>query len=448
MSRRGPKLVSVVLTARQRSLLEGFVAGRDERLGRRARIVLEAAAGRSNREIAGSTRCSANTVSWWRNRFIEGGVAALEDRPVVAGGRRGRPLAPVELSDEQGEVLERWCRRRNTAAGLAMRARIVLLAGEGQSNTEVAAQVGCHPATVTKWRSRFLAEGLAGLSDEYRPGRPRTVSDEAVEAVLVKTLEELPADGSTHWSTRSMADAVGLSQSTISRIWRAFGLQPHRQRTFKISTDPNFVDKVHDVVGLYLNPPERAVVICVDEKTGIQALDRTQRSLPVLPGSPATASHDYVRHGTIDLFAALNVGTGEVIARTEKRHRAIEFRKFLDQLDNEIPDRLDVHVIIDNASTHKTAAIDRWLTRHPRFEFHFTPTSSSWLNLIERWFAELTNKKLRRSAHQNTRQLADDILTWAETWNQNPRPFIWRKTADQILQNLSRYLQRISDSGH
>jgi transposase len=245
-----------------------------------------------------------------------------------------------------------------------------------------------------------------------------------------------------------MAKAVGLSQPTISWIWRAFGLRPHRFETFKISTDPHFVDKVGDVVGLYLNPPERAIVGCIDEKTGIQAADRTQPCLPLLPGSPARASHDYVRNPTIDLFAALNVGTGRVIARTEHRHRAIEFRKFLDLVADGVGDHVDVHVIGDNASTHKTPAIDRWLARHPRFQFHFTPTSSSWLGLVERWFAELTNKKLRRSTHHNTSELANDIIAWAEHWNTDPRPFVWHKTADEILQNLKRYCQRISDSQH
>jgi transposase len=356
-------------------------------------------------------------------------------------------LTTLTLSSEQREVLERWCRRRRTAAGLALRSRIVLWAAEGLSNQEVAERVGCNPATVTKWRGRFIERGLVGLSDEYRPGRPRSISDEQVEAVVTKTLEDLPTDGSTHWSTRSLARDVGLSQPTISRIWGAFGLKPWRQDSFKISTDPHFVDKVHDVVALYLNPPERAVVLCVDEKTGIQALDRTAPILPMLPGTPARATHDYVRNGTVDLFAALNVGTGEVITRTDRRHRAIEFRKFLDLVADQVPDDVDVHVILDNSSTHKTPAIERWLKRHPRFQFHFTPTSSSWLNLVERWFAELTNKKLRRATHRSVRELADDIIAWAESWNDNPHPFRWHKTADQILQNLRRYCQRISDSG-
>jgi transposase len=449
MGRRGPILVPVELTGTQRRQLTRVAADEsDAAMAGRARLVLLAAGGASNTEIADAVGLNATSVGRWRARFVAQGVAGLVDQRHVPAGRRGRPLALLMVSDEQREVLTRWCRRPTTAAGLAMRARIVLAAAEGLSNQEVAQRVGCTPATVTKWRRRFVERGLVGLSDEYRSGRPRTISDDQVEAVITKTLEELPADGSTHWSTRSMAQAVGLSQTAISKMWRAFGLKPHRVDTFKISTDPHFVDKVHDVVGLYLNPPERAIVLCVDEKTGIQALDRTQPSLPMLPGSPATATHDYIRNGTIDLFAALNVGTGTVITRTDRRHRALEFRKFLDLVADQVPDDVDVHVILDNASTHKTPAIDRWLRRHPRFELHFTPTSSSWLNLVERWFAELTNKKLRRSAHRSIAHLADVVIAWAETWNDNPRPFVWRKTADEILQNLARYCQRITNSGH
>jgi transposase len=449
MGRRGPSLAPLELTgAQRRQLSRAANDGTDRAVARRARVVLLAADGASNREVADAVGMTETTAGRWRARFVAAGMAGLIDRRRVQAGPQGRPLAPLTLSDEEREVLTRWCRRPKTAAGLAMRARIILAAAEGLANGAVAQRVGCHPATVTKWRARFVASGLTGLSDEYRSGRPRTISDDHVEAVVTKTLEELPADGSTHWSTRSMAQATGLSQTAISKMWRAFGLKPHRVDTFKISTDPHFVDKVHDVVALYLNPPERAVVVCIDEKTGIQALDRTQPSLPMLPGSPATASHDYIRHGTIDLFAALNVGTGTVITRTDRRHRAIEFRKFLDLIADQVPDDVDVHVILDNASTHKTPAIDRWLQRHPRFELHFTPTSSSWLNLVERWFAELTNKKLRRSAHRNTRDLANDIIAWAETWNDNPRPFVWHKTADEILQNLARYCQRIMNSGH
>jgi transposase len=283
--------------------------------------------------------------------------------------------------------------------------------------------------------------------DEPRPGRPRTINDAQVEEVIVKTLESTPKDA-THWSTRSMAGEVGLSQSAVSRIWRAFGLQPHRTETWKLSKDPQFVTKVRDVVGLYLDPPERAVVLCVDEKSQIQALDRTAPILPMLPGTPERATHDYKRSGTSSLYAALDISTGKVIGSLHSRHRAIEFKKFLITLDHEIPAELDVHVILDNSSTHKTPAIQRWLLAHPRFVLHFTPTSSSWLNLVERWFSELTTKKLRRGTHHSVRQLNTDIRGWIETWNDEPKPYVWTKTADQILQSITRYCGRINDSRH
>jgi transposase len=356
-------------------------------------------------------------------------------------------LAPVELSVEERAQLESWTRRHTSAQALALRSRIVLLAAEGLKNTEIAAALGVHRNVAGKWRSRFLAHRLDGLTDEPRPGRPRTISDEQVERVIVKTLESTPHDA-THWSTRSMAKEVGLTQSAVQRIWKAFGLQPHRQETWKLSKDPLFIDKVRDVVGLYLNPPERAVVLCVDEKSQIQALDRTAPILPMLPGTPERATHDYRRAGTSSLYAALDLTTGKVIGRLHARHRAIEFKQFLQTLDREVPADLDVHLVLDNSSTHKTPAIQRWLAAHPRFVVHFTPTSSSWLNLVERWFAELTTKKLRRGAHRSVRQLNTDIRAWIDTWNENPRPFIWTKTADEILDSIARYCTRINDSRH
>ena len=292
-----------------------------------------------------------------------------------------------------------------------------------------------------------MAERLEGLLDEPRPGQPRKITDAKVEEVIVKTLEMTPQDA-THWSTRSMAKEVGLNQSAVHRIWRAFGLQPHRQETWKLSKDPQFIEKVRDVVGLYLNPPERAVVLCVDEKSQIQALDRTAPILPMLPGTPQRATHDYKRSGTSSLYAALDLATGKVIGSLHTRHRAIEFKQFLQTLDNAVPGELDVHVILDNASTHKTPAIEKWLKTHPRFVLHFTPTSSSWLNLVERWFAELTNKKLRRGTHRSVRQLNADIRAWIDTWNENPRPFVWAKTADEILDSIARYCTRINESRH
>ena len=355
--------------------------------------------------------------------------------------------APVVLTDGERAQLEAWARRPRTAQFLAMRARIVLAAADGLGNTAIAAKLGIALSSARKWRSRFLALRLDGLVDEPRPGRPRTVTDEQVEAVITRTLESAPANA-THWSTRSLAAELGLSQSAVSRIWRAFGLQPHRQDSWKLSRDPLFIDKVRDVVGLYLDPPERAVVLCVDEKSQIQALDCTAPIFPMMPGVPARASHDYKRAGTSNLYAALDLATGKVIGALHARHRAIEFRKVLATIDREVPAGLDIHVVLDNSSTHKTPAIHRWLAAHPRFHLHFTPTSSSWLNLVERWFAELTTKNLRRGTHRTVRELNTDIRNWISTWNDNPRPYVWTKTADQILESIARYCTRINDSRH
>jgi transposase len=357
------------------------------------------------------------------------------------------PAVSIELTSEERAQLEAWARRRTSAQALALRARVVLLAAEGWNNTEIAQRLGVHRPMVRKWRSRFAEHRLDGLTDEPRPGRPRTVTDEQVEAVIVKTLESTPKDA-THWSTRSMAREVGLTQSAVLRIWKAFGLQPHRQETWKLSKDPLFIDKVRDVVGLYLNPPERAVVLCVDEKSQIQALDRTAPILPMLPGVPERATHDYKRSGTSSLYAALDITTGKVIGALHGRHRAIEFKKFLQAIDREVPDELAVHLVLDNSSTHKTPAIKRWLAAHPRFVLHFTPTSSSWLNLVERWFGELTTKKLRRGAHRSVRALNADIRAWIDAGNEDPKPFVWTKTADQILESIARYCNRINASGH
>ena len=354
---------------------------------------------------------------------------------------------PVELTDDERARLESWSRRRATAQALALRARIVLAAADGLSNLEIAEQLGVSRPTVTKWRNRFAELRLDGLLDEPRPGRPRTITDEQVEAVVIKTLESKPKDA-THWSTRSMAGEMGMTPDAIWRIWQAFGLQPHRAETFKLSTDPLFVEKVKDICGLYLNPPERAVVLCVDEKSQIQALDRTQPILPLLPGTPERATHDYKRHGTSSLYAALDLTTGKVIGSLHNRHRAIEFHKFLQTIDQQVPRHLDVHIVLDNSSTHKTPKIQRWLATHPRFHVHFTPTSSSWLNLVERWFAELTNKKLRRGAYRSVRALNADIRAWIANWNNNPRPYVWTKTAEQILDAIRSYCQRINPTAH
>ena len=361
--------------------------------------------------------------------------------------RIGRPTVAIVLSGEERETLERWARRPTSAQALALRCRIVLAAAEGTSNKAIAAVLDCHPVTVGKWRRRFAQWRLDGLQDEPRPGAPRTITDAQVEAVIVTTLEEQPPNA-THWSARSMAAALGMSQSAISRIWRAFGLKPHLVESFKLSPGPQFIDKVRDVAGLYLNPPDAAVVLCVDEKTQIQALGRTAPTVPMMPGVPARQTHDYIRHGTTNLYAALDVASGCVITEMTPRHRAREFQQFLTLIDRSVPRELAVHVVLDNVSTHRTPAIQRWLQRHPRFTLHFTPTYSSWMNLVERWFAELTSKWLRRGTHHSVPDLIRSVEMWVASWNENPRPFIWHKSADQILDNLAGYLERIPDSGH
>ena len=355
--------------------------------------------------------------------------------------------AEVVLSDEEREVLERWARRPKSSQALALRCRIVLAAAEGRSSTEIAAELGCTGSTVGKWRGRFARRGFDGLHDEPRPGKPRSITDEDVERVIVTTLERQPT-GATQWSTRSLASATGMSQSAVSRIWRAFGLKPHQTEAFKLSPDPQFIDKVRDIVGLYLNPPEAAVVLCVDEKAQIQALDRTAPVLPLLPGVPERRSHDYLRYGTTNLYAALDVASGQVLAEMTPRHRAQEFRRFLTLIDASVPADLDVHVVLDNSATHKTPSIQRWLVRHPRFTLHFTPTYSSWLNLVERWFAELTAKWIKRGSHRSVRDLVASIRTWIANWNDAPKPFVWHKSADEILDSLAAYCQRINDSRH
>ncbi len=357
-------------------------------------------------------------------------------------------LEPLVLSDDERRVLEGWERRRKTAQALALRSRIILACADGAGVSTVAAELGISRTTAGKWRSRFLEARLKGLSDEPRPGRPRTVTDEHVEKVITATLEQQPPSGDTHWSTRSMARSEGMSQSAVSRIWRAFGLKPHIIQAWKLSTDPQFIDKVRDVVGLYMSPPENALVLCVDEKSQIQALDRTAPCLPMLPTTPARMTHDYVRNGTTSLFAAFDLASGSVIAQPYRRHRHQEFLRFLKLIDAAVPRDLDLHLVLDNYATHKTPAIHQWLLKHPRFHLHFTPTSSSWLNLVERWFAELTNRKLRRSAHRSVTELETDIRKWINEWNKAPRPFVWTKSADEILETLAAYCERINDSGH
>ena len=361
--------------------------------------------------------------------------------------QRGRPIPRLILTTEERKTLQGWAQRRKTAQALALRARIVLACAEGKNNTTVSAAMRLCKQTVGKWRGRFLAKRLDGLLDEPRPGAPRQIGDAQVERVITLTLESTPSNA-THWSTRLMARRCGMSQSAVSRIWRAFALQPHRSETFKLSRDPLFIEKVRDIVGLYLNPPERALVLCVDEKAQIQALDRTQPLLPMRPGQIERRTHDYERHGTTSLFAALEMASGQVIGECHRRHRAREFRQFLDTVDAATPAELDVHLILDNYGTHKTPLIQRWLVRHPRYHLHFTPTGSSWINLVERWFATLTERQLRRGVHRSTRELELALRHYVETYNQEPKPFVWTKTAEEILAAVARFCARTTDSGH
>jgi hypothetical protein len=359
----------------------------------------------------------------------------------------GRRLAELVLSDPERAMLESWVRRPKTAQALALRARIVLACAEGLSNTEVVERIGVSYPTVSKWRQRFVEHRLEGLADERRPGRPPSVTIDQVERVVVDTLESTP-ENATHWSTRDMAARQGLSKSTIARIWRQFNIQPHRTETFKLSTDPYFVDKVVDIVGLYCNPPEHAVVLCADEKSQVQALNRSQPVLPVAPGMPERRSHDYVRHGTTTLFAAMDIATGSVITATHRRHRAAEWLKFLRRIDKAVPPELDVHIVCDNYATHKTEQVQRWLARYKRFHLHFTPTSASWINQVERWFGLLTEKLLKRGVHTSVQALERDLRAWAKSWNTDPKPFARTKTAEEILESLKRFCERTSGTRH
>lgn len=357
----------------------------------------------------------------------------------------GRPVSTLRLSSDERGYLERQVRRHRAPRSLSDRCRIILRCSDGLPSKAVALELGFHEHTVGKWRRRFVKDRIDGLLDEPRPGRPRTIADDQVAAVIERTLHSTPTD-STHWSIRSMGKEMGLSHTTIRRIWNAFGLQPHRVETFKLSSDPLFVDKVRDIVGLYLSPPDRALVLCVDEKSQIQALDREQPVLPMLPGIPERRTHNYVRHGTTSLFAALDVATGFVIGQCYKRHRAKEFLDFLKRIDANVPDDLDIHIVMDNYATHKTAKVKNWLARRPRYHVHFTPTSSSWINQVERWFAELTRKKLQRGVHTSVGSLEDDIKAFIEKHNEDPTPFKWTKSADEILTSVKRFCHRVDQN--
>jgi transposase len=361
--------------------------------------------------------------------------------------RIGRPKAELSLSSEERETLQRWARRPKSSQALAQRSRIILECATSKTNQQVSEKLHVTPQTVGKWRRRFVKDRLDGLLDEPRPGTPRRLTDRQVERVLTMTLESTPRDA-THWSTRSMAKASGLSHSSVNRIWRAFALAPHRTETFKLSKDPLFIEKVRDIVGLYLNPPDKALVLCVDEKSQIQALDRSQPVLPMRPGQAERRSHDYTRHGTTSLFAALEMKTGRVIGQIHRRHRTQEFRKFLDAIDAAVPPSLDVHLILDNYGTHKTPLIHRWLVKRPRFHLHFTPTSASWINMVERWFALITEKQIRRGVFRSTHQLEQTIRDYIEAYNKHPKPFVWSKTAEEILDSVARFCKRTLETGH
>jgi transposase len=442
MSRAGRRPVPLGLSQRERKEIQAMINSRKttKRLKLRCRIVLASADGLGNNQIAAKLGTSKVTVVQWRKRFLEGGVNGLLDRP--GRGRVAKPAPGLKLRTGEREKLELLAARPTAAQRAAQRARIILASADGQTAAQIAESLSVCTASVYKWRRRFTKDRLASLTDAPRPGAPRTIADKQVEDVITRTLETTP-ENATHWSTRSMAETTGLTQNAIWRIWRTFGLQPHRQETFKLSTDPFFVEKVRDVVGLYMNPPEHALVLCVDEKSQVQALDRTQPLLPMKPGFPEKRTHDYYRHGTTSLFAALDVASGEVVGRCYRQHRHQEFLRFLRVIEKEFPKELELHLILDNYQTHKTPEIQRWLIRHPRFHLHFIPTSTSWLNQVELWFAQITKQRIRRGSFNAVRELEQAIMDYIEHHNHNSKPFVWTATADIIFDKIKTICERI-----
>lgn len=425
-----------VLTATERALLLALAEGGAEHVGRRASMVLSAAEGTSKAQIARDFGTARSIVRVWLRRFESERVAGLTDQP-----RSGAPKAELVLADDEREELERYVRRATSSQRLALRSRIVLRCANGLPNKHVAAEIGVNPSTVAKWRQRFVEDRLDGLHDQDRPGAELKITDETVEELIVTTLETMPK-GRSHWSTRSMAKKIGMSHSSVGRIWRAFELKPHRSKTFQLSADPLFIAKVRDVVGLYMNPPDNALVLSVDEKSQIQALNRTQPLLPLRPGQAERGTPEYERNGTTSLFAALDIATGGVIGKCYARHRAVEFRKFLNLIKSEVPANLDVHLICDNYSTHNTPSIKRWLARNQRFQIHFTPTHASWLNQVEGWFSILTSQQLKRASHYSVNELVGAINEFLDAHNENPKPFKWTKTADEILASVAAFCYR------
>jgi transposase len=430
--RPGPRLAPLELTEGQHAELNLLKVCGNARLAARARIVLACTEGLSILEVARREETTATTVRKWRDAFLSAGVGELADTR-----RQGRPKDHLQISDEDRALLERYVRRGTASQRLSTRARIILRCAEGRTNKEVAEFAGVTGHTVGKWRRRFVELGVDGLTDSDRPGVPRKITDDMVEDLIVKTLESTPK-GATHWSTRSMAKRTGISNTSVGRIWRALGLQPHRTETFQLSTDPHFVEKVRDVVGLYMDPPDNALVLCVDEKSQIQALNRTQPLLPLRPGQVERGTPEYQRNGTTTLFAALDRATGNIIGKCYPRHRAVEFRKFLNEIRRSVPPDVEVHIVVDNYATHAAPTVRRWFAKNHRFHLHFIPTHSSWLNQVEGWFSILTTKQIKRGSHNSVRELKTSIQEFLDAWNEDPTPFTWTKTADRVLENLAR----------